>query len=172
MSDAGDDSYITTLEQFYNWYAAEGHVNPISIHRWADFPDTSLYSEYYCIFAIAYAYLVDTANGYGAEMEDIRELFQLMKEGYGFEEAFQISLGISVEWYRENFYTLMEEYLQNSANATSPKIKNKMNFEYSNSTGIHNYIWDSISDNNFELISSKYLSGLTSDAYYKHAKYR
>ena len=33
MSDAGDDTIITTLEQFYNWYANEGHVNPISIHR-------------------------------------------------------------------------------------------------------------------------------------------
>ena len=172
MSDAGDDTYITTLEQFYDWYAAEGHVNPISIHRWSDFPDKSLYSEYYCIFATAYAYLIDTTNGYGAEMEDIRELFQLMKEGYGFEEAFQISLGISVEWYRENFYTLMEEYLKKPVNATSPKIKNKMNFEYSESTGFHNYICDSISNDNVELISSKYLSGLTSDGCYKQAKYR
>ena len=122
MSDAGDDTYITTLEQFYDWYVAEGHVNPISIHRWEDFPDTRLHSEYYCIFATAYAYLIDTANGYGAEMKDIRELFQLMKEGYGFEEAFQISLGINVNWYRENFYTLMEEYLENPFNSTSPKI--------------------------------------------------
>ena len=71
-------------------------------------------------------------------MEDIRELFLLMKEGYGFHEAFQISLGISVEWYRENFYSLMEEYLNKLAKATSPKIKNKMDFEYTDITGFHN----------------------------------
>jgi len=111
MSDAGDDTYITSLEQFYEWYDVEGHVNPISIHRWSDFPDTSLYRDYYCIFATSYAYLVDTTNGYGADIKDIKELFQLMKNGYGFEEAFQISLGISVDWYRDNFFTLMEDYL-------------------------------------------------------------
>jgi hypothetical protein len=130
MSDAGDDTYITTQEQLDNWYAGEGHVNPISIHRWTDFPDPSVYHEYYCIFATAYAYLTDTAPGHGAEMEDIRELFQLMKEGYGFEEAFQMSLGISVEWYRENFYSLMVEYLKKTADATSPKTGGRMDFEY------------------------------------------
>ena len=117
MSDAGEDTYITTLEQFYDWYKVEGHVNPILIHRWTDFPDTSLHSEYYCIFATAYAYLIDTVNGHGGTMEDIRELFQLMKEGIGFENAFQTSLGISIEWYRDNFYTLMEEYLKKTADA-------------------------------------------------------
>lgn len=111
MSDAGEDTYITSLEEFYEWYEVEGHVNPVSIHRWSDFPDPSLYRDYYCIFATAYLYLVDTINGYGAEMKDIRELFQLMKDGYGFEEAFQLSLGISVDWYRDNFFTLMEDYL-------------------------------------------------------------
>jgi hypothetical protein len=98
------------------------------IHRWTDFPNNASYSEYYCIFATAYAYLIDTTNGYGATMEDIRELFQMMKDGYGFEEAFQMSFGISVEWYRENFYSLIEEYLNNHAKATSLKINNKMDF--------------------------------------------
>jgi hypothetical protein len=121
MSDAGEDTYITSLEQFYNWYAAEGHVNPISIHRWTDFPDTSVYSEYYGIFATAYAYLIDTECGYGAKMADIRELFRMMKEGYGFEEAFQESLGITVEWYREHFYSLLEEYLKRRAKETALK---------------------------------------------------
>ena len=71
-------------------------------------------------------------------MEDIRKLFQLIKEGHGFVEAFQISLGISVEWYRENFYTLMEEYLKKLAKATSPKLKNKLDLEYTDITGFHN----------------------------------
>ena len=47
-----------------------------------------------------------------------------------------------------------------------------MNFEYSESTGFHNYICDIISDDKFELISNKYLSGLTLDGCYKQAKYR
>jgi hypothetical protein len=77
-------------------------------------------------------------DGHGAEMEDIRELFLLMKEGYGFEEAFQISLGITVEWYRENFHSLMEEYLRKLTRATSPKTENKMDIEYTDTTGLHN----------------------------------
>lgn len=40
--------------------------------------------------------------------------------------------------------------------------KNKMDFECTDIIGFHNYIWDSYIENDVELISSKYLSGLTS----------
>jgi len=37
-----------------------------------------------------------------------------------------------------------------------------MDFECTDIIGFHNYIWDSYIENDVELISSKYLSGLTS----------
>jgi hypothetical protein len=128
MSGLGENARVTTLDEFYQWYGNENHINPISIHRWVNFPDPDRGGEFYPMFGLAYAYLVDTEHGHGATISDMRELFQLMKEGDGFEEAFLKALDISVPWFEENFYNLMEEYLSESDGETSRNLKDKMDY--------------------------------------------
>jgi hypothetical protein len=134
MSGGGPDIRITRLSQFYQWWEDESHVNPISIQRWYDYPHPDRFEEYYPMFGLAYAYLVDPVHGHGATIADMREMFQLMKEGDRFKDALQQALGISVHFFEDDFYRLMEEYLSKGGGETSwgldEKIKLFEEFEY------------------------------------------
>ncbi len=100
-----------TLQQFRDWFADPTHINPIRIQRRSDFPDVDRIGEYYQMFALSYAYLTDETRGFGASMADLRDLFQYMKNGDTFHDAFQRALGISVSSLRESYLDNMEEYL-------------------------------------------------------------
>ncbi|MFC1558989.1 hypothetical protein ACFL39_00155 [Gemmatimonadota bacterium] len=102
---------IDTLPEFEAWRANQNHSNPILIHRWTDFPDPDRGGEYYPMFGLAYAYLVDEENGFGASVSDMREMFRQMAAGLNFYAAFEVALGMSVADYAADFYDLMEEYL-------------------------------------------------------------
>jgi hypothetical protein len=105
---------ISTLAAFREWISSTGHSNPISIHRWQDFPNPDKISEYYPVFALAYQYLVDPQHGRGATIEDIRNLFRFLKNGEKFDAAFAKVFQMTLASYEENFQTLMEEYLSHS----------------------------------------------------------
>jgi len=126
MSGVGARGRVSTLDEYYQWRADESRVNPISIHRWTDFPDPDRGGDYYPMFGLAYTYLVDTKHGHGATINDMKELFQLMADGHSFADAFQQALDMSVPWFKENFYPLMEEYLSRSGEETSRSLKSKM----------------------------------------------
>jgi hypothetical protein len=126
MCGAGPGIRITSLVEFRQWWEDEDHVNPISIHRWTDFPDPDRGGEYYPMFGLAYAYLIDRAEEQGAGMAEMRNLFQLMKEGQGFMEAFEEALDMSVADYQENFYTMMETYLGQTGQESSRSLEEKM----------------------------------------------
>ncbi len=108
-----EEHRVTTLAEYYEWISDPSRVNPISIHNWSDFPDPNEYPIYFRIFPLPYAYLVDSEYGYGITMNDIRELFRLIKEGDTFAEAFPKVIGVTLSYFEENFYDLMEEYLTN-----------------------------------------------------------
>ena len=101
-----------TLQTLSQWRTAPDHINPIRISRWTDFPNQDRGGEYYPIFALAYAWLVDPAGGHGATIHDMKEMFQYMAEGDSFHTAFERALGISVSYLEENFFPLMEAYLE------------------------------------------------------------
>jgi hypothetical protein len=126
MSGAGENARVTTVEELNQWYSDQSRISPISIHRWTDFPDPDRGGEYYPVFGLAYAYLVDTAHGHGATMADMREMFQLMKDGEGFKVAFEDVFGFSVGWYEENFRSLMEQYLTSAGSRISLGLEVKM----------------------------------------------
>lgn len=111
MGGRGEEIRVSTLADLDEWIANPNRVNPISIHRSTDYPDEG--GGYYPMFALAYTYLVDSEFGHGATVSDMRYLFQLMKEGDTFEEAFETALDMSVTFFHDNFYTLMETYLEN-----------------------------------------------------------
>jgi hypothetical protein len=84
--------------------------------------------EDYPSFGLAYAYLMDSQGGHGADMSDMRKLFQFMAEGDGFMAAFSNALSIDVSWYQENFYALMAQYLSNLKSESALSLKDKMEF--------------------------------------------
>lgn len=100
-----------TLQEFRDWQANPDHINPIRISRWTDFPDPDRGGAYYQIFALAYAWLTDPVRGHGATLQDIKGMFQLMADGESFHGALEASLGISIAYLEENFFSLMEAYL-------------------------------------------------------------
>lgn len=100
-----------TLRELNEWRTDPGHTNPIRISRWTDFPNEDRGGEYYPIFALAYAWLVDTEDGHGATIRDMKNMFQYMAEGDSFHGAFERALGISVDHLEQNFFELMEAYL-------------------------------------------------------------
>ena len=90
-------------------------VNPLTIRvieempGWdGDFTETA--SVYYPMFGLAVGYLVDP-RGLGRTYVDVKNMFRDIGAGMDFGAAFEIHMGISLENYRENFYTLMQAYL-------------------------------------------------------------
>ncbi|UCH98521.1 MAG: hypothetical protein JSV88_17190 [Candidatus Aminicenantes bacterium] len=122
MSDPRDRARVNTLAEYNQWISDPDHGNPISIRRWSDFPDQDLFSEYCPMFCLAYEYLVDQEYGHGATIGHIRTLFQLKKDGDRFEEAFEKVMNMSIPYYEENFYTLIEEYLEKRALPPLPPL--------------------------------------------------
>ena len=126
MSGAGPAIRISTLSEFYQWWQDETHVNPISIHRWTDYPDLDRGEEYYPMFGLAYAYLVDPVHGHGAGIADMRALFALMKERQPFADAFQGALGLSLSSFEADFYELMAAYLSKAGKPGPGDLEGKM----------------------------------------------
>lgn len=108
----GDYFAIPTLEEWRTWMTDPTHINPILIRRWQDFPDPDRAGQYYPMFLLAYAYLMDGARGHGASIGDMRDLFRYMDEGDPFTIAFERALGISISYFEQNFYQIIEEYLE------------------------------------------------------------
>ena len=132
MSGWGQGVQPVTLDEFCQWREDESHANPISIHRWTDFPDPDRGGEYYRMFGLAYAYLVDQEHGHGASISDMRDMFQLMKEGQGFMEAFQEVMGMTVQFFEDDFYRLMEEYLGKTGGERGEKDIENLNLKIEN----------------------------------------
>ena len=101
-----------TLQTLNDWRADPDNINPIRISRWNDFPNENTAGGYYQIFALAYAWLVDAEDGHGATIRDMKDMFQHMAEGDSFHGAFERALGISVAYLEENFFSLMDAYLE------------------------------------------------------------
>jgi len=57
-------------------------------------------------------WLVDAEKGHGATIQDMKDMFQYLAEGDSFHGAFERALGISVTYLEENFFSLMEAYLE------------------------------------------------------------
>ena len=100
-----------SLQELTAWRADPDHINPIRISRWVDFPDEDRGGEYYPIFALAFAWLVDEVEGHGATIQDMKDMFRYMADGDSFWNAFERALGISISYLEENFFSLMEAYL-------------------------------------------------------------
>lgn len=87
--------------------------NPITIHRWEDYPEGSDKTGYYCVYEVIMEYLLDS-NGLNKSLNDVLNVFYDLREGILFEESFENNFGISVELLEEEIFDRLREFLSDS----------------------------------------------------------
>lgn len=103
---------ITGQVRFDELIAQHGRLNPIAMHRYTDYPGLGLVYDYYLpMFQLAVTYLFD-AQGHGATLADLRDLYLDVREGVSFTTAFADRLGIGLTEYEQQFFDLMSDYLE------------------------------------------------------------
>jgi hypothetical protein len=103
---------INNISQLNAWYAVEDHINPISIHKFNDYPLPYIRrGEYYPMFELAIRYLLDN-RGHGKSLLDMKKLYFDLKRGDSFVDAFESNIGMSISYYELHFYELISEYIQ------------------------------------------------------------
>ena len=113
MSGGTAGGAITDLARFNELRQTYGmNLNPVAMYEY-DYPDIDgvVYHFYYPMFQLAVQYVVDP-NGHGRSYVDLKNLFMDVSVGVPFETAFQNRLGISVQNYESQFFSLMNGYLQ------------------------------------------------------------
>lgn len=106
---------ITNTAQLDYWLnQSNDHINPISIHRFADSPvPFDRIAEYYPMFGLAVRYLLDN-NGLGKKPQDIMQMFETLAAGkHLFVEAFEMHMSISVNEFELGFFDNIYEFLPN-----------------------------------------------------------
>jgi hypothetical protein len=102
---------IENIQQVNEWRENPDHINPVSILRSDSSPvDDSRIGEYYPMFGLAVRYLLDE-NGLGRTFPDVKALYLDMIETGSFRHSFQTFMGISVDYYEENFFELIRDFL-------------------------------------------------------------
>lgn len=114
---------VTSRQQAEAWREAqrgvEGGGNPISIHRWQDFPQEVLEPVnrsifYYPLFELGVAFLLDP-DGWGKTAQDVRGLYEMEGNGLSFAHAFEQNMGMRLDDFEENYWNLVLEYLDKKA---------------------------------------------------------
>ncbi len=111
---------IQTVAQLAEWRekmkAVEGGGNPIEIKLWGDFPasviSNNTTTEYYGFFELAVRYLLDEEKGNGTSFEDLKAYFDDLGAGVDRDTAFRNHFGMTMTTFKNNFWALMERYLE------------------------------------------------------------
>jgi len=95
--------------------AYPGKANPIRIKTWSDYPeqlqdDAMQLGRYYMLFELAVRYLLDPDGG-GCTLEDVKNMYLDIRQGSYFAKAFEENMGIRVEDFEADFFSLIGEYL-------------------------------------------------------------
>ncbi len=102
---------ITDLAKMNQLLTEYGSLNPIKMHSY-NYPDIELIAYYYYpMFQLAVQYLLDE-NGYGKTMNDFKNLFLDVRDGIAFSTSFENRFEMSLLDYEEQFFDLMNDYLQ------------------------------------------------------------
>lgn len=89
---------------------APNRGNPITIHRWADFPVGANTDQYYRFFELAVRYLVDPEGG-RRSWQDLLTLLYDVRKGVAFRSAFRNNCGMSLETFENEFFECMRLYI-------------------------------------------------------------
>jgi len=100
---------ISCWPEVVEWRQDPDHVNPISIQRLEQIPE-NVWGQHYPLFALAFRYLLDP-RGQNRTIEDLKAMFADIGHGMGFEEAFELHMGLTLAHYESNFWAWMQAYL-------------------------------------------------------------
>ncbi|UCE24461.1 MAG: hypothetical protein JSU74_14455 [Candidatus Zixiibacteriota bacterium] len=104
--------YFATMTDVNSWLAQADHVNPISIGSFQDYPvPLERVGEYYPMFHLAVRYLL-SEEGNGKNLNDAKKLYEALRNGDTFADAFETNMGVSPDYFEENFYDLLSQFLQ------------------------------------------------------------
>jgi hypothetical protein len=108
----GSFTPIETWDQVIAWLQDQDHINPVSVLRYNSSPvDQSRIGEYYPLFGLAVRYLLDE-KGLGKTFLDVRAMYLDMNNTKNFRISFERYMGITVEYYEENFFNLIADFLE------------------------------------------------------------
>lgn len=108
-------SPITTLSELNEWRNYTANDNPIKVHEWSDYPSQG--RSYYQMFGMAVSYLLQE-SGHGKTTSDVLEMFRYMAESKdGFSAAFEEYMGMSLQYYEDNFWELITKYITSNENS-------------------------------------------------------
>ena len=98
---------IETYDQYSRW-RENNHINPIDMRNYGD-PGTTT-TSYYPMYGLAVRYLLDE-KGLGKTLMNVKAMLEQMTISNDFESAFAQHFGMTLDHFRQNFFDLMEDYL-------------------------------------------------------------
>jgi hypothetical protein len=99
---------IANMQELEEWRQIQGNDNPIRVHKWNDYNEGI---GYYNMFGLAVKYLLHE-NGHGKTTTDVLDMYRWMRfSRSGFADAFEKYMGISLQYYEDNFWDLITNYL-------------------------------------------------------------
>ncbi len=101
---------IESIEELEEWIMGE-HWNPLDIVTGEDW-QTLVGAGYYPLYHLAVKYLLDD-KGLGKSYSDVKLMFEYMLINHDFNSSFEKCFGISVEYFRNNYFDLMRDFMSN-----------------------------------------------------------
>ncbi|MEO9966519.1 MAG: hypothetical protein ABJF11_12055 [Reichenbachiella sp.] len=111
---------IQSVEELEAWREkmkdVEGEGNPISIVGWSDFPESVVSGgttgEYYGFFELGVRYILDEEKGNGTNIDNLKAYFEDIGDGVSYKAAFLKHFNMDADEFRDNYWTIMKEYLE------------------------------------------------------------
>ncbi|MCP4727269.1 MAG: hypothetical protein GY863_19690 [bacterium] len=109
---SGNYNIYENQDQFDTWLSVTGNDNPVIVHDWEDLPiPENQGGRYYTAFGLAVKYLLHE-NGHGRSFSDVIHLYRHMASSRtGFADAFELHMGMNLQYYEDNFFDLMTDFL-------------------------------------------------------------
>ena len=100
---------IANMQELNEWRQIPGNDNPIKVHDWDKYPPQG--RRYYNMFGLAVQYLLNE-NGHGKTTTDVLNMYKYMHSSRnGFADAFEKYMGMSLQYYENNFWDLITNFL-------------------------------------------------------------
>ena len=98
------------LQELNEWLQIPENDNPIKVHEWEDYPYGG--RRYYQMFGLAVKYLIHE-NGHSRTTIDVLDMYRYMASSRnGFADAFEKFMGMSLQYYEDNYWDLITDFLE------------------------------------------------------------
>ncbi len=103
---------LASNQELNEWQQTPGNFNPILVKEPDEYPSQG--RRWYDMFGLAVKYLLHE-EGHGKTFPDVIEMYRYMASSHdGFADAFERYMGISLQYYEDNFFDLMSDFLNRS----------------------------------------------------------